>query len=66
MGYGDAQMRDLEKTINNTKCDSVVIGTPIDLSRYIKISKPNTRIKYDLQEIGDITVETVLKEKKII
>ncbi len=66
MGYGDAQMKDLEKTINNTKCDSVVIGTPIDLSRYIKINKPSTRIKYDLQEIGDITVETVLREKKII
>ena len=66
MGYGTAQMKDLEKTINNTKCDSVVIGTPIDLSRYIKINKPYTRIKYDLQEIGDITVETVLKEKKII
>ena len=66
MGYGDAQMKDLEKTINNTKCDSVVIGTPIDLSRYIKINKPSTRIKYDLQEIGDVTVETILKEKKII
>ena len=66
MGYGTAQMKDLEKTINNTKCDSVVIGTPIDLSRYIKINKPYTRIKYDLQEIGDITVETVLREKKII
>jgi predicted GTPase len=66
MGYGDAQMKDLEKTINNTKCDSVVIGTPIDLSRYIKINKPSTRIKYDLQEIGDVTVETILREKKII
>ncbi len=66
MGYGDSQMKDLEKTINNTKCDSVVIGTPIDLSRYIKINKPSTRIKYDLQEIGDVTVETILKEKKII
>ena len=66
MGYGKAQMKDLETTINKTKCDSVVIGTPIDLTRYIKINKPHTRVKYDLQEIGAVTVETVLKEKKII
>ncbi len=66
MGYGKQQMKDLETTINRTKCDVVVIGTPIDLSRYIKINKPHTRVKYDLQEIGSITVETVLREKKII
>jgi len=66
MGYGKAQMKDLETTINKTKCDSVVIGTPIDLGRYIKIDKPHTRVKYDLQEIGYITVETILKEKEII
>ncbi|MGB5848719.1 MAG: cyclic 2,3-diphosphoglycerate synthase [Ignavibacteriaceae bacterium] len=66
MGYGKAQMKDLETTINRTKCDSVVIGTPIDLGRYIKINKPHTRVKYDLQEIGAITIETVLREKKII
>jgi predicted GTPase len=66
MGYGEAQMKDLETTINRTKCDSVVIGTPIDLTRYININKPHTRVKYDLQEIGAVTVETVLKEKKII
>lgn len=66
MGYGKQQMKDLETTINRTKCDVVVIGTPIDLSRYIKINKPHTRVKYDLQEIGSISVETILKEKKII
>jgi len=59
-------MKDLETTINKTKCDSVVIGTPIDLGRYIKINKPYTRVKYDLQEIGTITIKTVLREKKII
>lgn len=66
MGYGKQQMKDLETTINRTKCDVVVIGTPIDLSRYIKINKPHTRVKYDLQEIGSITVETILRDKKII
>ena len=52
MGYGDQQIKDLEATINNTDCDSVIIGTPIDLSRVININKPNTRVNYDLQEIG--------------
>jgi predicted GTPase len=66
MGYGKEQMKDLETTINKTKCDSVVIGTPIDLGRYIKINKPHTRVEYDLQEIGQNTVESVLREKKII
>jgi predicted GTPase len=52
MGYGDQQIKDLEKTINNTECDSVIIGTPIDLNRIVNIKKPNTRVFYDLDEIG--------------
>jgi predicted GTPase len=58
MGYGEQQLKDLETTINNTECDAVVIGTPIDLSRIIKIDKPYTRVYYNLQEIGrpDLTV----------
>jgi predicted GTPase len=52
MGYGEQQVKDLEATVENTECDSVIIGTPIDLNRVIKISKPNTRVYYDLQEIG--------------
>ena len=52
MGYGEEQLRDLEATINRTDCDAVVVGTPIDLSRVVKIAKPHTRVYYDLQEIG--------------
>ncbi|NOQ26838.1 MAG: GTPase [Bacteroidales bacterium] len=52
MGYGDQQIKDLENTINNTPCDVVVIGTPIDLSRIVKINKPTVKVGYDLQEIG--------------
>ncbi len=66
MGYGEAQMKDLEDTINNVECDSVVIGTPIDLGRLLNINKPSTRVMYELQEIGANTVETVLKEKGIL
>jgi len=60
MGYSEQQLRDLEKTINRTECDAVVIGTPIDLTRIIKIKKPHTRVYYDLQEIGEPTLYTVL------
>jgi len=60
MGYGEEQLRDLEATINNTDCDAVIIGTPIDLSRVIKINKPSTRVYYDLQEIGYPTLEDIL------
>ncbi len=66
MGYGEEQMKDLETTINNTDCDSVIIGTPIDLGRILKLNKPSTRVMYELQEIGAITVESVLREKGII
>ncbi len=66
MGYGKKQMKDLEKTINSTKCDLVVIATPIDLGRLIKINKPTVRVEYSLQEIGQPTLETVLRAKKFI
>jgi predicted GTPase len=62
MGYSDQQLKDLETTINNTDCDSVVIGTPIDLNRLIKIDKPNTRVYYDLQEIGYPNLEEVIND----
>jgi predicted GTPase len=60
MGYGEEQLQDLETTINNTDCDAVVIGTPIDLTRIIQINKPTTRVFYDLQEIGHPNLEDVL------
>ena len=62
MGYGDQQLKDMETTINNTDCDSVVIGTPIDLGRIIKIKKPHTRVYYNLQEIGRPNLTMVLDE----
>jgi predicted GTPase len=69
MGYGEQQLKDLEATINATDCDAVVIGTPIDLNRIINIKKPNTRVYYDLQEIGkpDLTdvIDNFVKEHKL-
>jgi len=51
MGYGDDQVKDLEETINRVECDSVIIGTPIDLRRVVKINKPSTRVTYSLTEL---------------
>lgn len=62
MGYGDEQVRDLEKTIENTPCDAVVIATPIDLSRIVKINKPKVKVGYDLQEIGTPNLTGILDE----
>jgi len=50
MGYGDAQIAELEETIRRTPCDVVVIGTPIDLTRVLKIDKPAVRVRYELSE----------------
>ncbi len=61
MGYGDQQMEDLKATINSTDCDAVIIGTPIDLRRVIDISKPSTRVYYNLQEIGFPRLDDVLE-----
>ena len=62
MGYGKEQMADLEATIEATSCDSVVIATPIDLTRIIKVNKPNTQVEYSLQEIGHPDLEDILVE----
>lgn len=50
MGYGDKQVHDLEETIRKVDCDLVLIGTPIDLGRIVKIDKPHTRVRYELSE----------------
>ena len=63
MGYGEAQARALEATINASDVDLIIIGTPIDLTRIIKINKPSQRVRYELQEIGQPTLEDILKEK---
>ena len=52
MGYGEKQTRDMEATINAADVDAVVIATPIDLRRIMKIKKPCVRVRYELQEIG--------------
>jgi len=62
MGYGEQQVKDLERTIENTPCDVVIIATPIDLKRIVKINKPSVKVQYDLQEIGYPNLEGVLED----
>jgi predicted GTPase len=63
MGYGDEMTKDLETTINNSDVDLVISATPIDLTRIIKVNKPMQRVRYELQEIGQPTLEEILKAK---
>ncbi len=61
MGYGDQQVKDLEATIAKVPCDTVIIATPIDLRRLIKIAKPTVRVEYELQEIGSPNLTELLQ-----
>jgi predicted GTPase len=63
VGYGDEQVRDLERTIRRTPCDIVIIATPVDLTRIIKIDTPMLRVRYELQELGEPDLEGILREK---
>ena len=63
MGYGDAQMHDLEQTIANAPVDLVISATPIDLTRVIKVTKPMQRVRYELEEIGKPDMVDLLTEK---
>lgn len=63
MGYGESQRQELEQTINATPCDLVIIGTPIDLGRLLKIQHSYQRVRYELQEIGRPTLAEILQER---
>jgi predicted GTPase len=63
MGYGEEQIKDLEETIRRVPCDLVIAATPIDLTRVATIYHPAQRVRYELQVIGQPTLEEVLKER---
>ena len=63
MGYSGQQVKDLEDTINAIDCDVVVIGTPIDLRRLVKINKPSVRVNYSLEVTGKPSLEEIIREK---
>jgi predicted GTPase len=61
MGYGEKQIDELEKTINATPCDLVIIGTPVDLRRLLSLNKPAVRAKYELKEVSKPDIEEILR-----
>ena len=63
MGYGEAQILELETTINRADADLVLIGTPVDLGRLLKLNKPAQRVRYELQEIGKPTLTELLEQR---
>jgi len=63
LGYGEHQIRELEETINATPCDVVVVGTPIDLRRIVKMNKPAVYVRYELQEVGSPNLEEILGKR---
>ena len=65
MGYGNQQIRDLESTISKADCDSIIIGTPADIRRLIKFSKPTAKVSYELKELTKPDIEDVLRSSKI-
>ncbi len=62
LGYGEKQIAELKETIDHTPCDTVLIGTPIDLRRVMTINKPTVRAKYELEVLGPVTLEGILEE----
>lgn len=62
MGYSESQLKELEDAINNAEADVVVAGTPIDLSKIIKVNKPVVRVRYELEEKGNPNLNTILDE----
>ncbi len=63
LGYGEEQLKELEEVINSIPADLVVVATPINLSRVIKMNKDNVRVIYELQEIGKPTLKELIEEK---
>ncbi len=62
MGYGAAQIKDLEATIDATPCDVVLSATPIDITRVLKVNKPMTRATYELAEVNKGQLEAAVKK----
>jgi predicted GTPase len=60
-GYFPGQLQDLEKTIEQIPCDWVIIATPIDLSRLIRIKQPTLRVRYEVEDFGEPTLEKVIQ-----
>jgi predicted GTPase len=62
MGYSDTQRHELEQTIKQVPCDLVLVATPIDLARTIKLEKPSIRVSYEVEELGERVIPELIGE----
>ncbi|RLG47780.1 MAG: GTPase [Thermoproteota archaeon] len=62
VGYGKSQMKELEDVLNSIPADSVILGTPTDLSRYLNLNKPVVHVRYELQEIGSPNMDEIISD----
>ncbi len=62
MGYSEVQRHELEETINRTPCDVVLLATPVDLRRILRLNKPCVRVSYEVEELTHPTLADVLAE----
>jgi predicted GTPase len=63
VGYDEEQVRDLEETIRRVPCDAVIVATPVDLSRIIRIEKPMLRVRYELEELGKPDLREIIRDR---
>jgi predicted GTPase len=66
MGYGEAQIRELEETINASPAEVLVVATPIDLTRLVRAQMPAVRASYELHETSGSAIEDALRDRGII
>lgn len=62
VGYTNGQIRELELSINNTPCDVVLIATPVNLARFMKINKPAIRVSYQVKDIEEAGLAAIIDE----
>ena len=65
MGYDKKQIEELQETINKAKCDLVIDGSPVNLNKLIKVNKPIIDVDYELEEVGKLNLQKILKGFKI-
>jgi predicted GTPase len=62
MGYSTAELHELQLTINKSDADAVIVGTPSDLSRLIRLDKPGVRARYEFGEVGEPHLSTLIDD----
>ena len=63
VGYSETQMRELSQAIDSTPCDLVLLGTPTDIRRYLKVKRPIVRVRYEFQEVVPGQMEKAVLER---